>query len=217
MIYLVSFFPQYMQTSSAVFRGAKDCKKVIHWVGEDVESLMRVPYKPLKDLVKVLKETIDKHYVSYENSRQMLAELGIEAEIQLLPEEYKEVAQPEKFQIFYEIDNATQDFMMGLIRSNPDFDFGSPNIYKFEEYSAYISLSGSEFPTENLKKFIMAGRPVITNYKLPYANFVELDREKVVRKIRELKKNPYLSPEAKEYWIAACSPDNFIKKVRSLI
>jgi glycosyltransferase involved in cell wall biosynthesis len=189
MIYCIGFYANTAIQSAQSFKNApKDCIKVIHWMGEDIESILMQPYKGVLGLIDVLKKTVSKHYCENESIQIMLKEIGIEAEVLPLPMTYTEVPKSEEFKVYYEEDVLSHDFVQEIIKANPDIKFENVEVANMKDYACFFSMTNSAMPSENLKRFIAAGRFAVTNYRLPYAGYVEPEREKVIKKIREAKK-----------------------------
>jgi glycosyltransferase involved in cell wall biosynthesis len=218
LIYLLGFYGGSMDQASLAFKKApQDCKRVLHWIGDDVESVFMVPYKIVKLLMELFKKTIDKHYCENEQSRKMLKELGIKAEILPLPMKYEKIPMPKKeFKVFYEDDKGTRGFMQSVIKACPDIKFESFTICDLAEYACFLSLTGSIMPSENMKRFASAGRHIITNYPMLYAGNVGLDRDKVIKKIRQCRrwwKSGKKDKKAQAYYQKMINPKDFKRKV----
>jgi glycosyltransferase involved in cell wall biosynthesis len=221
-IYCVGFYASAANVSTQAFVGAsKDCKKIVHWIGEDIESFFTLPYGGVKILVSTMNNAGIINYTETEQGKQMLESLGFQnIEVKPLPMDVVDVPLPKDFKIFYEYDGKTKDLMTALINSCPDIKFETPDYCNLGDYACFLSITGSEFPSENMKRFIASGRPVITNYKMLYANYTEPKREDIVRKIRELKKNwkKYKPNEkAVEHYKNLLSVETFDKSLKELI
>jgi glycosyltransferase involved in cell wall biosynthesis len=217
MIYCIGFYPDSAVEASKAFKNApKDCVKIIHWTGEDAEQWLMQPYKGVKHFIEVLGKTVHKHYVENHVSQEILKELGIESEIMPLPMNVKEVENPEQFRVYYEWDNVTKPFVDEIIKSCPDITFESGDVCNLKDYACFFSITNSAVPSENLKRFLASGRLAVTNYRLPYAGYVEPEREAVVRKLREAKqdwKNQHIDLRGVEYWRNVIDPKAFSEKV----
>ena len=191
VIYNIGFYASSMNVSTQVFVGApKDCKKIVHWIGDDIESFYSLPYGGVKTLISTMNTAGVINYCESELGAKMLTELGLSnVEVHSLPMDVVNVPLPKDFKVFYECDRQTVDLMKAVIASSPDIKFETPEYCKLSDYACFVSITGSEFPSENMKRFLASGRPVVTNYKMLYSNYTELKREDIVRKIRDLKKN----------------------------
>jgi hypothetical protein len=176
-----------------------------------------LPYSVVKKLVSVFNKTIDRNFCENETSRQMLKELGIKAIVKPLPMIPEKVEKSKEFRVYYENDNATIDLVKAIIKSCPDIKFENEQFGTLKDYACFMSLTGSMFPSENLKRFLMAGRYVITNYCELYSNHTELNKEAIIRKLREYKKGwaKYKgNKKAIAYYNELLSPNKFLKGVR---
>ena len=217
MIYCIGFYANNMHIASESFKNLpQDCKKIIHWIGEDIETIYMLPYRGIKALKSMLIHTIDKHYVENEQGKQMLKELGIESTILPLPMKYEEIQLPEEFKVYYECDNSTSQLVNSIIKACPDIEFSSPNQCLLKDYACFLSLTESIMPSENLKRFVAGGRQVITNYRALYSGHIELDKEKIIKRLREYKQR---FPERKfnkigmKYYKDLIEPEKFQKEV----
>jgi glycosyltransferase involved in cell wall biosynthesis len=186
VIYNLGFYASSMNVSTQVFIGARNCKKIIHWFGDDIEGMYGLPYGGVKTLVSSMNTSGIINYCETESGVELLKELGFKnIEVRSLPMDVVDVPLPKNFKVYYEYDGRTADLMKAVINSCPDIKFETPNICQLSDYACFLSITGSEFPSENLKRFLASGRPVITNYKLLYANYTDPKREDIVRKLRE--------------------------------
>lgn len=217
MIYAIGCYAGNIDATAAAFKGAsKDCKRIIHWLGDDVESLFMLPYNIVMNLKVALKETIDKHYCENKQSKDMLAELGIESEILPLPMNVIEVKQPKEFVVYAETDGVYDDLISAVQRACPDIKIESPNMCQLEDFACFLSITHSIMPGENMKRFLAAGRKVVTNYNQLYANTTKPEMEDIIKALRkakkEWKKGEY-NVKAKEYYAKMLDIDEFRKKV----
>lgn len=195
VIYLVGFFPQNMQEASAVFRNVpKDCKKVIHWIGNDILSIYQTPYIIVKKLIPALIESIDYHFCENEQARQLLEGVGIKSQILGLPMEYEKIKRPEEFIVYYEDDRHTRELVGSIVKAVPNIKFESPIVADINNYACLLSITNSDIPLETIKQFLASGRYVITSYKTPYSGYIfhENDiskyKNKIINKLFEYKK-----------------------------
>jgi glycosyltransferase involved in cell wall biosynthesis len=188
-VYNIGFYASSMNVSTQAFIGAsKECKKIVHWIGDDIESFYSLPYGGVKTLISTMNSAGIINYSETELGAKLLEELGLKnIEVHALPMDVVDVPLSKDFKVYYEYDNKTVDLMKAVLASCPDIKFETPGVCNLSDYSCFLSITGSEFPSENMKRFIASGRPVVTNYKMLYANFTEPQREDIVRKLRELK------------------------------
>lgn len=209
VIWAIGCYPNSIENTVSIFKNApKECKKILHWTGIDVENMFNLPFRTVKIIVNLLNQVVDKHYVEYEQGSKMLCELGIDAEVLLIPTEYKKVPMSKEFKVYYEYDNAAQEFINSVVKSCPDIKFESPDICKLEDYACCLMISQCPVPSENLKKFLASGRYAITNYRIPYANYVsveDLNKSKseiveCLRNFRKSHKKGIVNDKQIEYW-----------------
>ena len=189
IIWVIGFYPDNMEDTAGLFRNCpKGCIKVLHFTGMDVECLYNLSYKGIKTIVSLLKGVINKFFVEYETSRKMLKEIGIEAEVLPIPIKYKQIKMPEKFRVYYEYDNTTQEFIDKIKKACPDIiidDEGGG----LEDYACFLCITQSSAPSETFKKFAAAGRGLVTNLRMPYSGHIEIkdlnkSKKEIIEKIR---------------------------------
>ena len=217
MIYAIGLYPDSAEQQTQAFQNApKDCKRIIHWLGEDIEQWLMQPYRGVKAIIKALQQTVHKHYVENETAQMLLKELDIDAEVMALPMKYMEVEKAPTFKVYYEFDSGTKPYIDEIIKACPDIEFSNNELDNLKDYACFFSLTNSALPSENLKRFIASGRSAVTNYKLPYAGYVEPEREKLIRKLRECKKdfkNGVINQKAIDYYKKLIDTEAFKKEV----
>lgn len=229
MIYKIGFYGEEREVLGRVFRNApKDCIKVIHWMGDDIESMGDLPFRGVKALVDVLNLTVDYHFCENEFGRKQLVDLGIkEPKIVPLPMDIHEVKTPKKFTVYYEHDKSAMNFVLSLKKALPDLELKSPNEANLNDYACYVSMTDGGHPTETLKQFLTAGKWVVTNYQLPYSNYVSIGsdgdtskfKSTVIRKIRECQKKWKAGEKnlkAMDYWRKVVNKDKFTEEIKTL-
>lgn len=218
VMYCLGFYYKTMESILRGFKNApKDCIKILHWMGDDVESLMWVPYKMMKTYIPLLNGEISKHYCENEVARKMLEDIGIKADIMTLPMKVESVTRPKDFKVYVEYEPKTEDLIKLLKESCPDIKMETPEMADLAEYACFMSLTvNSEIPSENFKKFMAVGRFAITNYNVLYGNTTELDRVKIVEKIRDIKKrwkNGETNEKAMQYYSGIINPETFKRTI----
>lgn len=218
VIYCIGMYPQLSHVSSVPFRNAiKGCVKVVHWVGVDVENLLMYPYALVKALSKTFHDYVDYHFCENEQTRKMLEELGINAEIHPLPLIYKPVPMPKEFSVYYEFDNDTKEKMQSVVRACPDIKFHSEDDNPgLANCACFLSITGSKMPSENMKRFGAAGRYLITNYGMLYSGNTGEDIEEIIKAIRHRKAlfdKKKINRKQQAYYKKMISPETFKKEV----
>lgn len=225
MVYGIGFYPSSMEKTSSFFKsadGRKDYVNILHWTGQDIESMFNVPYNALKFIVSIVNKAIKFNFCENEISRKMLAEIGIKSEVLMLPisDKISDIKLPKEFKVYYENDEATKDLVNDIIKSCPDIKFETPESCMLKDYSCLLALTGSPMPSENVKRFIASGRYVITNYECLYMNNIELKKEAIIKKIREIKKicrNGIMNTKPQQYYLKATNTDNFITRIKECL
>lgn len=173
VLYAIGFYANTMDSITQGFRNASpDCKRVIHWMGKDVESIQQLPWKSVRELVKSINQPGIVNYAENEVTYDLLQELGIKSELFSLPMDVVKVVKPKEFKVFYEGDESTLPLLFSISKALPHFKIESPDNANLKDYACYLSLTYSKCPNENIKRFLASGRPVITNYQLPYAGYL---------------------------------------------
>jgi len=224
LIYCIGMYPnQLPETARKFSHSPSDCQKVIHWTGDDIEAIFyTMPYIQVKVLAEALNKIINKHFCENNTTKEMLKELGIESEVLPLPisKSISNIPLNKNFCVYYESDNSSKEFFEQLIKSNPDIEFNDGSMIKIEDYNCFMSFTRSSMPSENIKRFLCAGRYVITNYDMLYANKKPMDLKEVCANLREIKKlckEKKINEKAQKYWLEQTDNDKFIEKVKQCI
>lgn len=221
-IHSIGFYPSSMETTSSFYKsadGRTNYVNILSWTGIDIESIFTLPYRVVKIIGATLKRAIKYHFCEDEISRKMLKEIGINSKILMLPIDkgIKDIPFPKKFKIFYENDGATKEFIDDIIKSCPDIPFESPDSCKIEDYSCFVSFTESKVPSENAKRFLAAGRYMVSNYNLPYMGFIEYNKEDIIESIRNIKKlckDGKINKKAQEYYLEQTDENKFIRTLK---
>jgi glycosyltransferase involved in cell wall biosynthesis len=226
MIYAMGFYPAALENHAKIFANApKDCLKVIQWIGTDVYQLRNgFNWETIKYIRDKILKHIDVQLCNSEFLEGELGELGIKAHKVYMPlcEEIPEdMPLPEKFTvgIYYSDTNPmhNEDFLMDVAKSMPDIDFkffgGSKQATEENiEYLPFVGIKDAikmcsmnvrisvhdGFPHTPIH-FLLGGRQVLTNFKMPCMEYIKLDMNRedygkakveLTEKIREIKKSP---------------------------
>ena len=176
MVYLLGFYSQDAMNHAEVFkRGTEDMRKVIHWLGGDVQALYdAVPLNAAFNLSKVLQRYVN--ICESVKSKKMLEKIGIRSTVVKLPVDSidKEYVKPDKFTVLYDIDTPYKKFFKTIIDALPDIEFVElQNMADLARYSLFVRLTTTGILDEPCKKFLLAGRRVMSNIPEPYAGYIE--------------------------------------------
>ena len=218
VIYNIGLYANYMEQSTKAFANTK-AKKFNHWTGLDIDTIYNgVPYRGIKPLVKAL-DVIDVHYCENETTLSMLKEIGVNEDklkVLPLPMDAKPIAMPKSFKVYCEDDGGGSGIRQAVVNACPDIKFESPDMCEIKNYACFLSLTESNLPSENLKRFLAADRYCITTYKELYAGYTEPRLDKIINSVREAKRRwrrRDLNQKAGKHYRALLNPDNFRKEV----
>ena len=235
-------FDVWMQKN--LFAAVK-AKKIIHWIGTDVLQMRKlVSFDTRKGLkaffsrLRVIQLTEAKH------THDELKEMEIKTEIVALPPNklFRPLySLPDKFTVANYI-NPTQremyfeNLMVEVAKAMPDVEFlfygdktkanykdGNINYVGWvdmeeliKKSSCMVRITQHDGLPHAPVQFLTAGRRVISNLPLEHFDFAKADKKEIIKKIREVQKNPQVSKEAGDYWREICDHEKFKKKIWQL-
>lgn len=198
MIYLLGYYPYGADMHASVFMHApKGCKRVVHWLGGDIEQLTSFTFKNLKMLSVAMNSHIDMMLVESQAKQTELKEMGFKTDVLPLLRDTSWLARwkyPDKFTVgvYYPrskdtTQNQVEDFMDLIAKSMPDIKFkffGDSSIkrtIKNVEFCGWADMQTlipkcsmllryskhDGLPTTPME-FMIAGRYVLTNAEMPY-------------------------------------------------
>lgn len=256
LIYLFGFYPASADVHAELLRSAfknKGCKRAIQWVGTDVFQMGGLIYEANRGLVDALKE-VDYHFCNSTWLQEELLSMGIKAKLNYCPlyqaERFQPKPLPEQFTIgVYHSDSNRmhfQEFLIDTARAMPDIQFKFFGPAHTEPKEKNIELVGWQdditklieqcsinlritvhdgFPQMPIH-FMLMGRKVITNVKMPYADYIELfptpqnyinAKADLVSFIRKVKNEPVWDEkkieEVRGYYLDLCNPERFRRRV----
>jgi glycosyltransferase involved in cell wall biosynthesis len=247
MIYLLGFYPQMAEQCAGVFatQGGKltSGTKVIHWIGSDIWGMLNSKVLDVKKLKDQFAANNFIHLVEFEQTRDELRDLGIEAKIVPLPPArlYEPMPLPKKFTVAVYMPDQNQEFyykdlMEEVAFAMPDIDFlffgnrfdlsKNKNIQHvgyiddmeklLKECSAIVRLTAHDGMPLSLAEFVMAGRNALFNIKIPHMVYLNSNnKELIIQRIRDLQKLP-LNVEGSKYYRKLLDHDKFRATIEAL-
>ncbi|GAH00460.1 unnamed protein product, partial [marine sediment metagenome] len=250
LIYLFGFYPATATHHADILKSAfksKGCKRAIQWVGTDIFQMRALPWDIHQELVKALNE-VDYHFCNSEWLQEELERMGIKAKVNYCPiyqpERFQVKPLPEKFTIgIYHSDTNrmhNQEFLLDVAKAMPDVEFKFFGPMRREPKTKNIELMGWQeniaqiieqcsinlrisvhdgFPHTPIH-FMLMGRKVITNVKMPYADYVDMnvtpqnwinmkaDLISFIRKVKNEKPwTPKFQEEVRGYYLNLCDAE----------
>lgn len=256
LIYLFGFYPASATHHADILKSAfksKGCKRAIQWVGTDVFQMRALPWEIHQELVKALNE-VDHHFCNSEWLQDELERMGIKARVNYCPlykpERFKPRPLPEKFVVgIYHSDTNrmhNQEFLLDVAKAMPDIEFKFFGPAMREPKTKNIELLGwrediakvIEQCSVNLRisvhdgfphmpiHFMLMGRKVITNVKMPYADYIDIqvtpqnwinckaDLISFIRKVKNEKSwTPKFTEEVRGYYLNLCDAEKYKQRV----
>src|SRR4030065_146626 len=220
--------------------------KLVHWVGTDIWGLMNSSLLNVKNLRNQFDANKFFHLTEFEQTQAEMKELGFETEIQPLSPsvQYEVMPLPKKFTVAVYIPSQNAEFyykdlMYEVAKELPDIDFlfygdrfnqskdkniqhvgyiEPENMGKFlQDCSALVRLTVHDGFPISLMEFVMAGRNVLFNIRLPHVLFVNSgDKELIKQRIKDMQQLP-LNVEGSKYYRELVEPEKFRQKIYSYV
>lgn len=256
LIYLFGFYCSAADIHAEILKSSgksKGCKRAVQWVGTDIYQMRGLPWDVHRELVKELKK-IDYHFCNSEGLREELEQMGIEAKVNYCPiyqpERFQIRPLPEKFTvgIYHSDTNQMHNlaFLLDVAKSMPDIQFKFFGPAKYEPKTRNIEFLGwkrdiaklIEECSINLRitvhdgfphtpiHFMLMGRKVITNVKMPYTEYVDMQittqnwvnmKSDLIQLIRKVKnEKPWalkFQEEVRGYYLNLCDAEKYKRRV----
>lgn len=199
--------------------------KCHYWLPWDIDCLFAIAHKTAKETIRLANEEITHQFCNDIISKKRLDELGIKAEILPLPTamDEPETKLSDTFRVLIYADEAHKAIVKGIERDLPyiaiDHAGQSADI---TQYSVLVDFHENPYPSEEIKRFLLNGRNVISNVQAPFCGFLDLDvnhtnfRKELLSRIRMARELPF-NKEAKEYYQSLVDPEKFKKRIFALL
>lgn len=226
---MIGFHPQSLDISRKMLdRTDKSTKRGIYWMGMDSESFYTAPYWQVKAVLKDFEDKVDFHFCNEKRTQDILADMGLKAEIVPFPydAEKQGITFPDKFKVLVLTDSVYEKVISGIIKAMPDIEFTKvepDTYYNMMDYTVSLQFTKNPRLDNNSRNFLIKGRYLISNVDVPHSGYLPIGDDPVkfkndmINKLRELKTEQKPNLEARDYYLAQASPENFRAKISSLI
>lgn len=226
---MIGFHPENLNIiRKTVDNSDKDTKRVVYWMGLDAESFYTAPYWQVRMTLKDFANDIHYHFCADQRTKDILADMGIEAELLPFPFDAEKhgIDLPEKFRVLVLCDDAHSRVISGVIKALPDIEFTKvmPDVaYNMMDYTVSLQYMANRRLENNSRNFLIKGRYLISNVDEPFAGYLPLGddpvkfKNEIINKLRELKTVNKPNIEAREYYIGNASPEKFRERILSLV
>ena len=240
MIYCLGFYPQAIDSHASIFKDHKGVR-LIHWIGTDILQLAQLQNISALKVKEILNSEFKNQLSEVEYAQDRLKFMGVKTDIVPLPveNEVDVCPLPEDFSVaVYVPDNNREvhnlELLKEIMQIMPDVKFkvfgtasevGEQDNIEYLGYldkdkmkkliqdtSMLLRLTVHDGLPLSVCEWIMAGRNVLFNKKLPYCEITENDSKQIVDKIREMKTLP-LNEIGAQYYRKWLNKDNYIKKI----
>jgi glycosyltransferase involved in cell wall biosynthesis len=208
------------------FKGAApDAIKCQYWLPWDIDCLYAIAHRVAKETIKLANEEITHQFCNDIISKKRLDELGIKAEILPLPTEIDdlETSFKDEFRVLIYADEAHKPIIKNIHLDLPyipiDYVGSSADITK---YSLLVDFHENPYASEEIKRFLLNGRNVISNAQAPFCGFMDLDvnhtdfRRELITRIRAARELPF-NKEAQDYYKGLVDPAKFKDRIAALL
>lgn len=208
------------------FEGAdKDTIKCHYWLPWDIDCLYAISHKTAMETIKLSNTEITHQFCNDIQSKKRLSELGIEAEILPLPTEVSnlETKLSDQFRVLIYADKAHEPIIKDIHMDLPyipiDYVGQSADITK---YSLLVDFHENPYASEEIKRFLLNGRNLISNVQAPFCGFLDLEvdhttfRKELISRIRLARELPF-NQAAQDYYKELVDPQKFEARIKSLL
>lgn len=226
---MVGFHPKSLDIiRKTVDKTDKATKRVIYWMGSDAEAFYTAPFWQARTVLKDFEGRINAHFCDGARSKEILSHMGIDAEVLPFPhdEETKGIDLPQKFKVLVLTDDSYSKAMDGVVKALPDIEFTRvvpDTYYNIMDYTVSIQYTRNPRLDNETKGFLMKGRYVISNVDEPHSGHIPVGddfvkfKNAIIDRLRELKAASKPNMEAREFYLAECSPEKFREKIIGLM
>lgn len=223
LIFLIGFYPQDAITHVDTFTPPYKAKVVIHWTGLDTMWMNNIAFKDVRMLTKAFNERIYLHTCENIWAKSHLVELGIDKsklKILQLPTKAEDIKPlPKKPRVLIDTTNTYREFANNIKKTMPDiqFDVPSENV-DIDAYSLLLKISEVDVVDDDMKKFFVNGRYVVSNIHGYKTNYIPLGDENKTKKqfiktIRRLIRNKKLNKKTIDFYTKVFNVEDFKKEL----
>lgn len=204
---------------------APGCVKCQYWLPWDIDCLFAIAHGTARETIRLANEEITHNFCNDIVSKKRLGELGIEADILPLPTQMDEpeTKLSDQFRVLVYADKAHEPIVKGIHMDLPyiaiDYAGQSADI---TQYSLLVDFHENPYASEEIKRFLLNGRNVISNVQAPFCGFLDLDvnhtefRRELISRIRLARELPF-NKAAQDYYNNLADPKKFVEKVKALV
>lgn len=203
----------------------KATRKVIYWMGMDIDHFLNSAYETVKTLLEQLKVNKIAHFCDDKQGKDKLKRLGIDAEIAPMPVQNHAFATPElpaEFKILAFADEHYAPLLNSIKKALPNLKWElvvPDKRYQLADYTVNVQFSKDKRFIAGLRNMLLAGRHVISTVQEPFCGYVSTDqgvkefKAEVINKLLTLAKKPAINAPAIEYYRKQTNPETFRKTV----
>ncbi len=198
-------------------------KNILFWRGVDAHSLRSEASRDSADaLATILNARVEHQFCDNPKTKELMTNMGFNVEVLPLPLNFKddEIKPFGKFKVLMDVSKEYGLVFDSIKNSMPDVEFVDfENSKEASEYTVMVRFQPDRSLDQNLKKFLLNGRYVISNVKHPHCGFVsdmisaEDTKKEIVREIRRLQDVTEINQSAVNWYRRECSPETFKEKL----
>ncbi len=202
-----------------------DAVKCQYWLPWDIDCLFAIAHRVARETIRLANKEITHHFCNDIMSKKRLDELGIQAEILPLPTQMDdpETKLSDEFRVLIYVDKAhetiVKDIHMDLPYVAIDYAGQTADITK---YALLVDFHENAYASEEIKRFLLNGRNVISNVQAPFCGFLDLEvnhtefRKELISRIRLARELPF-NKAGQDYYKGLTHPVKFVEKVKALV
>jgi glycosyltransferase involved in cell wall biosynthesis len=221
LIYLIGFYPQDAIAHVDTFTPPYNANIVIHWTGLDIMWMHNVAFKDVQMFAKAFKEKIHHHTCENVWAKEQLINIGIDKnkisilQLPAIAEDVKPL--PKKPKVLIDTTNTYRAFAETIKKAMPDIEFDLPtDNVNVDDYTLLLKITEVNVVDDEMKKFLIAGRHVVSNIQGYKTNYIPLGdpiktKKKYVSTIRKLCKSKALNKKAMDFYSKALNLKSFKK------
>lgn len=221
---MVGFHPNSLNLIKMTIDKEQANKRGVYWMGLDAEGFYTAPYWQVKTVLKDFENKIQFHLCNEKRTQDILAEMGIKAEIVPFPydEEKEGIQLPEKFRVLILCDEANERAMGNIVKALPDIEFTRvvpDTYYNMMDYTVSLQYLTNPRIDNNSRNFLIKGRYLITNVDEPFVSYIPIGddpvkfKNAVISTLRELKSKNIPNMGARDFYLSNAAPEKFRKAI----
>jgi glycosyltransferase involved in cell wall biosynthesis len=208
------------------FAGASSTAvKCQYWLPWDIDCLFAIAHRTARETIRLANEEITYQFCNDIQSKKRLEELGLKAEVLPLPTQMDEpeTKLSDKFRVLIYVDKAHEPIIKNIHMDLPyiaiDYAGQSADI---TQYSLLVDFHENPYASEEIKRFILNGRNIISNVQAPFCGFLDLEvshsefRKELISRIRLARELPF-NKAGQDYYKNLAAPEKFAEKIKALV